>query len=143
MKFIDLQKMNVSKDGYQRATLALKEAVETSKLHYWQPGNPIVASGTRVLIGVSVWSGYDLELLDRLNDFFERDPAKTVFLTVDVFNTDDWARLDEYIPSLEIETVIHSPFVGVWRDGQLESSGSGHAGRVMVSALLEHERRSS
>lgn len=101
-------------------------------MHLWSPGDPIVDSGPRLLIGVATWSGYDLNLLDVI----EESPAGSVH--VDVFDVDairTTADLQLFIPGLHPEAA--TPFVGLWQDGKLSESSSGRSGRDLVVRMLQ------
>src|SRR5947209_2157627 len=93
-------------------------AVADSRLRLWSLGDPIPERGTRLLIGAATWSGYDMRLLDVIDDALARlgDGAPRV----DVFNAGILTSQEEiqrYVPG--IGPVLQMPVVGVWRDGRL------------------------
>jgi hypothetical protein len=100
------------------------------KLHLWSPGQPIPDRGSRLLVGVATWSGYDLNLLDLI----EEAPASAV--RVDVFDTDalpDLAALEHYIPGVEM--AHQTPIVGHWLDGRLVETAVGFHGWHLVARV--------
>lgn len=109
----------------------LPAVVERSrKLHLWSPGQPTAVVGPRLLIGVATWSGYDLNLLDLIEE------ATHAPVRIDVFDTDaclSQAELDLYIPG--VNTGPQTPFVGLWQDGVLVEKQSGHWGRQLVARV--------
>jgi len=104
-------------------------------LRSWSPGSAIPASGTRLVIGVATWSGYDMRLLDVIAEAMSRQtsgaPVVEVFNTADCREQRDFAR---YVPNLG--SISQTPVVGVWRDGQLEWSGQGHEARDRAARLF-------
>jgi len=91
----------------------------------------------RVLLGIAVWSRYDLELLDRI----EATLTETTSFAMYVFDVDEChggaADFERYVPGLG--KVYHTPIVGIWRNGVLTSRASGFKGRQLFAetALLE------
>src|SRR5262249_41660340 len=64
----------------------------------WSPGDPIPASGNRLLVGVATWSAYDMKLLDTVSGALQRPKAG---LTVEVFNVADCPTpesFERYVP---------------------------------------------
>jgi hypothetical protein len=101
------------------------------RLHLWSPGDPIADTGPRLLIGVATWSGYDLNLLDVI----EEAPAGPVH--VDVFDVDSIHSAEDlfrFVPGLAVATT--TPFVGLWQDGKLQQAASGKAARDLVVRVL-------
>ncbi|MCI0703425.1 MAG: hypothetical protein L0241_20290 [Planctomycetia bacterium] len=98
------------------------------KLHLWSADQPIPAQGPRLLIGVATWSGYDMNLLDLI----EEAPDNGV--RVDVFDVDSVpsAELPRTIPNTSF---LQTPFVGYWVDGKLAESASGFDGRKLVARV--------
>lgn len=99
-------------------------------LRLWSPGGPDTAAGPRLLIGVAVWSGYDMDLLDRI----EAAPASP--LRIDVFDADlrgSVESLRQVLPAVELGH--QPPFVGHWVDGRLIGQAFGHGGRELVYRL--------
>lgn len=100
------------------------------KLHLWSADQPVPEQGPRLLIGVATWSGYDLNLLDLI----EEAPASPV--RVDVFDVDscsDLSELQRHLPGLGSPT--HTPFVGYWIDGKLVESATGFHGRQLAARV--------
>ena len=103
------------------------------RLHLWSPGDPISPVGPRLLVGVATWSGYDLHLLDLLED------APDIPARLDVFDIDavpdptNWDNYYRYIPGFTPGS--HTPFVGLWHDGTLVESASGYPARELVARV--------
>jgi hypothetical protein len=110
--------------------------VARTGLRWWSPDSGIPASGTRLVIGVATWSGYDMRLLDIIAEAMSRRqpsgvPVVEVFNTADCREPRDFAR---YVPMRR--SVSQTPVVGVWRDGQLEWSGQGYEARDRAARLF-------
>jgi hypothetical protein len=128
-----------------RARRVLPARVEQSSLRWWSPGGALPEHARFLLVGVAVWSGYDMNLLDHL------DSAVTAGIqsdtTVYVFDA-DWATSPEDFESLMpgISFVHHTPVVGYWTDGKLIETACGFQGQEFVARLfkidehLVHER---
>ena len=100
-----------------------------------EPGDPIPERGTRVLLGVATWSGYDMRLLDVVDKAVTESTSAAP--KVDVFNMADCKRpgaFQKYIPQLR--QVFHSPVAGVWREGSLNWSGQGYEAREQVAHMF-------
>lgn len=109
--------------------------VEASHFHLWKPGDEIVTSGDRLLIGVSIACRYDLRLLDLLDA--NHNVGGLLHTHIDVF---DWEEITlqnmaEYIPFSEMP--LGGPLVGLWTDGQLVSTAWGYQGRKLISDRYE------
>ena len=139
-KFVDLLfRSGNPTDVQQRADQELPFMLAKSNLHFWSLGDAIVSTGTRFLVGVAVWSLYDLRLLDALDEAFS-DENRTE--RVDVFNLDSCRTQEEILAFVaNIGKVFHTPIVGVWRNGRQVQQASGYAGRnILVEAFaLDHE----
>jgi hypothetical protein len=111
------------------------QLVERSrKLHLWSPGQPTSQTGQRILIGIATWSGYDLALLDLIEDAF------TAPIRIDVFDTTvcrTEADLEGYIPGLD--SGPQTPFVGLWENGRLVETAAGSSGRQLVARVCSLE----
>jgi hypothetical protein len=108
-------------------------AVSRSPFRLWSPGDPIPATGDRLLIGVATWSAHDLVLLDTVSQALQTRPPG---LAVDVFNVADCASpqaFERYVPG--IGNVFHTPVVGLWSNGRLVEKASGKAGRELVAQV--------
>jgi hypothetical protein len=122
-------------EAQQRASEQLPMTVAASRMNWWQPGDEVRATGKRVLIGVAVWSGYDLRLLDYV-DRALGDP-RFADVTVDVFDCDRVRSPEEfeaYIPGLA--PISGTPVVGLWNDGKLMDRAFGYQGRKIVADLF-------
>ena len=121
----------------ERAVDEFPGLATASGLHPWRPGDPIPGNGRRVLVGVGSWSGYDLLLLDALADVVRS--GKTGGDRVDVFqfwqDCSTQEQLDQFIPGMQIQSIFHSPVVGVWEDGMLKQTASGAEGRDLMTKL--------
>src|SRR5712692_6485641 len=87
----------------------LRRLIAESRLHWWEPGDPIPSQGRRFLIGVATWCGYDMRLLDALNEAVRRGQTRSD--RIDVFDFDDVTllrsdgkpkrELEQYIPGMD------------------------------------------
>jgi hypothetical protein len=91
-------------------------------------GQPDAASVTRLLIGVATWSGYDMNLLDLIEEAPDNGVRVEVF-DVDSVSTEERSRLVPGVPLLQ------TPFVACWRGGELVESAEGFAGRGLVARV--------
>lgn len=122
-----------------RAPQLLPERVKRSPLDWWPPD--AVPNGTedRLLIGVAVWSRYDLNLLDLVEDVVRagRGPVVPVgVFDLDRLTPDDLNRL---LPGLG--PVHHPPVVGHWVGGRLARVACGFEARQFVAGLLGFDAR--
>ena len=110
-----------------RRSALLPGFVERSpKLHLWSPDQP-PPPGARLLVGVAVWSGYDMNLLDLIEEAPESGVRVEVFDVDCLKSSADLARI---MPDL---AGLQTPFVGLWEDGRLVESAEGFAGRGLVT----------
>lgn len=112
----------------RRRELLPQLVARSRKLHLWAPGQPTSEVGPRLLIGVATWSGYDLNLLDLIEE------STHAPIRIDVFDIDgcqSLTDLEQFIPNVDIGP--QTPFVGLWRDGTLVEQASGHSGRQLVA----------
>jgi putative restriction endonuclease len=130
--------LQASPDGslgqWQREVDALfPAAVSKSPFRLWSPGDPIPATGDRLLIGVATWSAQDLALLDAVSQALAtRRPG----LVVDVFNVAECPSpqaFERYVPGMG--NVFHTPVVGLWSDGRLVDKASGKVGRELIELV--------
>jgi hypothetical protein len=87
-------------------------------------------SGSWLALGTATWSGYDLELLDRLAPFVGH-MSIWVFDVADVPSKDHFVN---FVPNLS--RVFQTPVVGHWVNGELMFSGWGFEAREYVLTLL-------
>lgn len=102
----------------QRVAELFPKLVTKSRLHYWRPGDAIVADGVRLLIGLAAsYDLKDLRLADIINDTQEWKPN----LHIDVFNVEDCNDIKdvpEYFPGIALDYYV-TPIVGIWEKGVL------------------------
>ncbi len=103
-------------------------------MNWWSLGDPVPGAGRRLLLGVSVWAGYDLRLLDLVDAALAGAPPD---VAVDVFDMaaacePDW--FEPYLPG--IGDVCITPVVGLWEDGRLVERGAGYAARRIAADLF-------
>ena len=104
-------------------------------MDWWPIDATPIGSGNRLLIGVAVWSGYDLRMLDLLDEAIRS--GRGADITVGVFDIDRCSsreQLERLLPG--IGTVHHSPVVGYWSAGKLMEVASGFVGRQLVARLF-------
>jgi hypothetical protein len=138
-RFLDLNEHTPKiADGvfdFSARELLFPATVAASRLRLWSPGDPIPDTGTRILIGTATWSGYDMRLLDVIDEALGHMNGRAP--VVEVFNAGSLTRqeaFDDYIPS--IGEVLQMPVVGVWQDGRLVEQASGYAARELVARMF-------
>jgi hypothetical protein len=136
--FQDLLRYEVSVDpgeAQRRAADLLPTRVAASPMQWWTPGDPVPSAGRWLLIGVAVWSGHDLRLLDQVSDWLT-DP-RCNGPKVAVFDAGAGRPHDQFEDILPgIGSVHHSPAVGYWVDGVLRETACGYLGRQIVARAL-------
>src|SRR5687768_8509388 len=70
------------------------ELVRAGPLRLWSPGDSVPDRGTRLLVGVATWSGYDMRLLDVVAEGVSRDWDKAP--VVEVFNVADCRDVSDF-----------------------------------------------
>src|SRR5262245_20099906 len=74
------------------------EAVHGTKMNLWRPGDPI-RTGKRLLVGVGLWNGLDLRMLDAVDAHLRTSEHNDVAVDVfDVCKVADRAEFELYIP---------------------------------------------
>lgn len=126
-------------EAQRRAARLLPERLMRSAMEWWPVDAVPHGTGNRLLIGVAVWSRYDLRLLDLLEEAF-RD-GRGAGIQVGVFDIDRFAspvELERLFPG--IGTFHQTPVVGYWVAGELKEKASGFDGRQLVARLfgLDH-----
>jgi len=122
-------------ESQKRARELFRSGVEGTALNWWAPGEPLPSEESFVLVGVVVWSGYDMNLLDLLNDAVVSTPDRE--LTAYVFDADlirSEAEFEAIFPGLGL--AHHTPMVGYWKGGALLETGCGYLGRQIVARLF-------
>ena len=113
----------------------LTERVRQSALAWWPDRAGINGTGSRLVVGVAVWSNYDLRLLDLMNEAVANGAHGRV--QVVVFNIDELAsaaELQRIFPG--IGEVLQTPAVGYWEAGELKETAIGFHARQLVGRLL-------
>ena len=115
----------------RRASNLLPVLVSRSQMHWLPAPEPPNGTGEKLVIGVAVWSRYDLALLDELNQFASTHPG----VCICVFDVDRiGGEFEQFVPG--IGGVGQTPVIGRWSGGVLVESGTGHAGREIVRRLM-------
>jgi hypothetical protein len=91
------------------------------------------------LIGVAPYSAYDLKLLEVLNEL-PLDPASDRIDVFDVLACQKQEDFEKYVPG--IGKVFQTPVVGIWGNGKLEETNSGHSAREQLILPLGETARS-
>ena len=128
--FHDILALPPSEQNTRGAAL-LADSVRRSAMKWLPDLTHSNGTGDKLRIGVAVWSGYDLRLLDLVND------AHPNGIVVEVFNLDDafaTGIIEQFLPGLG--TVFHSPVVGHWVGGQLVETASGYDARQLVGRVI-------
>ncbi len=109
--------------------------VASSPFRLWRPGDPIAAQGSRFLIGVATWSGYDMRLLDVIAEALHQDLHDPPIL--DVFNTADCRQQQDFHRYIDrLSEIHHTPVAGLWHDGRLDWSGQGYEAREFIAGMF-------
>lgn len=117
------------------AAKVLAERVRRSALAWFPDRADTNGTGSRLVIGVAVWSNYDLRLLDLANEAVASGAHERV--QVAVFNIDDIASpadLQRIFPG--IGEVFQTPAVGYWEAGELKETATGFFARQLVGRVL-------
>jgi len=120
----DIPRLGPAQFDFSRRELRFPAVVAESHLRLWKPGEPIPDRGARILFGTATWSGYDMHLLDILDQALaeQSDDAPTI----EVFNAGILTAIQDferYIPGLEAH---HTPVLGIWKDGRLVERQFGY-----------------
>jgi len=110
-----------------RSSLFPSVVTDSPVLEFWPRNRPIPATGTFLLIGVATWSGYDMMLLDEVEHTIDKPDVVGVFDMQEATSPEDFATR---IPGMR--DVVQGPVVGLWKDGLLIESGSGHLAQDIV-----------
>jgi hypothetical protein len=113
----------------------LPDRIAQSSLRWWSPDKALPTEQRFLLVGVAVWSGYDMNLLDHLDLAVKSgaNPATNVF----VFDTDAVSTPEGFESILPgIGFVHHTPVVGYWDRGKLVEKAVGFEGRQIVARLF-------
>jgi hypothetical protein len=113
-----------------RASDELPELVARSALRWVAAPEAVNGTADKPVVGVAVWSRYDLTLLDELNAFAAAHPMVCVY----VFDVDRvGGEVERFVPG--VGSPGQTPVVGWWSCGVLNETGIGFAGRQLVHRL--------
>ena len=118
-------------EAQRRAATELPAMVQRSAMKWLPTPTHSNGVGDKLRIGVAVWSGYDLRLLDLVTD------AKPSGIAVEVFNMDAAfadGTIEQFLPGLG--SVFHPPVVGHWVGGNLVKTASGYDARQLVGRVI-------
>jgi hypothetical protein len=122
-------------EAQQRARSHLPNRVAHSSLRWWSSDQPLPNSSQFLLVGVAVWSGYDLNLLDLLDGAVAAGSRPNT--PVYIFDADACTSQEQFeaiIPGIGF--VHHTPVVGYWENGKLVEKACGFHGRQIVARLF-------
>jgi hypothetical protein len=100
---------------------------QSQRLKLWGREEPVPEAGRFLLIGVATWSGYDMKLLDLIEQTPGGPEVVGVFDTAECKSDEDF---EKRIPG--IGSVFQVPAVGLWEGGKPGARGWGHDGRQLV-----------
>lgn len=134
MNFVDLfeearQRVDgspVDQQNYVRSVLP--ERVRSAGFKISDMRSSAQERGRRVLIGVSYFSMYDMQLLDAIRNSAKKD-------TVEIFMVGECqsqSQIEAFIPG--ITPVFQSPVVGIWDSETLIAKAWGWQGRQLLVA---------
>jgi hypothetical protein len=119
----------------ERASRLLPERLMPSPMDWWPVDATPHGPGNRLLIGVAVWSGYDLRMLDLLEEAIRAGRGSEVLVGVfDIDRVGSLAELERLLPG--IGTVPQTPLVGLWSAGAIKEVAQGFQARQLVSRLF-------
>jgi hypothetical protein len=110
-----------------RSVLFPEVVSRSPRLTLWGKNDAAPAIGRFLLIGVATWSGYDMKLLDALEQTPDGPEVIGVFDTAGCKSNEDF---EARIPGLGM--VLQTPAVGLWEDGKLLARGTGYEGRLVA-----------
>jgi hypothetical protein len=111
----------------ERSDLFPEVVAHSPRLKLWGRDEAVPSTGRFLLVGASTWSGYDMKLLDVLEQAPDGPDV------IGVFDTDEYGSHDDFgkrIP--DIGDVYGTPAVGLWEGGRLVAKGWGHEGREIA-----------
>ena len=118
-------------DEQRRASNLLPISVADSAMHWLASPESLNGTGEKLVVGVAVWSRYDLALLDELNQFAAAHPG----LRICIFDVDRvGGEFERFVPG--VGDVTQTPVVGRWSGGSLVEKGTGHAGREIARRMI-------
>jgi hypothetical protein len=98
------------------------------KLHLWT-NQPVPAQGSFLLLGVATWSGYDMNLLDLIEE------APDSIVHVEVLDVDSVLSAEELSRLFPGTALSQTPFAGLWDSGRLVETASGFEGRKLAARV--------
>jgi hypothetical protein len=107
----------------------LPQRVRESSLRWWSPDQALPTDSRFLLVGVAVWSGYDMNLLDHLNRAASASDTPVYVFDADSIENAD--QLETILPGIGV--VHHTPIVGYWEDGHLVEKAVGFHARQIVA----------
>ena len=110
-----------------RSALFPTVVADSPVMELWARNRSIPTTGTFLLVGVATWSGYDMKLFDEVELAIDKPDVVGVFDMQEAQSPDDFASR---IPGLR--DVVQGPVVGLWGNGLLIESGSGHSAQNIV-----------
>ena len=123
-----------------RARRLLPERVARSSLCWWAPDMALPGDARFLLVGVAVWSGYDMNTLDHLDRAVANGtrPDTAVY----VFDADAVPSMEAFeILMPGIGFVHHTPAVGHWENGTLVEKACGFHARQLLARLFDIDER--
>jgi hypothetical protein len=110
-----------------RSVLFPGVVTNSTRFKLWEQGESVPPVGRFLLVGVATWSGYDMKLLDVL------EQTTTGPNVIGVFDIADCKSDHDFETRIHgIGPVFQTPVVGLWEDGKLVARGSGHEGRLLT-----------
>ena len=116
-------------EAQKRARDLLPQRVAESSLHWWSLDRQLPTDSRFLLVGVAVWSGYDMNLLDHLNGTVAASDTPVYVFDADSIENAD--QLEAILPGIGV--VHHTPIVGYWEGGRLVEKAVGFHARQIVA----------
>ena len=122
----------------RQASAHFGEVVRKSQLDLWASADTAIAEGLVLVIGAAMWSRYDLELFDWMNEQLSRsNGARPHVMVFDMHTCRSQSDIQLRIPISQ--KVISSPVVGVWRAGSLVATEQGFRARDLIKQPLRKD----
>jgi hypothetical protein len=110
------------------------ELIKTTQLARWRKGDTVATAPRWLLVGLALYSIYDLELADMLAARLETGPHNLAIAVFDLLDVTDIDDFQSYIPG--IARVWDGPVAGFWIDGRLVETGQARDGRDLAERVI-------
>jgi hypothetical protein len=95
------------------------QLVRERGFRFWSLGDPVLESGSRLIIGIVEASRYDFEVLDLVSGSGKFDQIDLFWIT----DVQSQSEIELYLPGAS--SLFHTPIIGIWKDGTLVAKAGG------------------